>query len=210
MTESIKLSRLPIRQIQKFIESLTVTDWSPEGWSVIWVTDPQPFEGLRNNSLGAWIELSIKSYRSIGYDDYRTAYSVATNSIQSVLYGVRLFTLSIDVRSFSPSIPAIDIVESILLRVNNRQSVTANAFFTSNNLAWLGAKPSVSLNYSEKNAVDSRKVWREVVDIEMSWISAAQTVDDQGNYIKTVGEVPVNSPIGTNDIQGTFTLPGEQ
>jgi hypothetical protein len=199
--------RLPKDAIQKLIFQCTVTDWAPQGWRVLWAVDPLPMEGLRNNAMGAYIELSINSYRSNGVDDYRQAFNATTGLLQSVYYGLRQFTLTVDCRSFAPHIPAWDILESIRIRMNNPRSVTANAVFQATGLSWIRTHPTISLNYAEKGDVDNRMIWRQTMDIEFSWLSYAQVQDDLGYTIETVGSVPSDSPPGTNDVTGTLFNP---
>jgi hypothetical protein len=180
------MSRIPRDAIAALIRALTVTDWSPTGWEVVWQTEALPFEGLRNGTLGAYIELGIKSYRSVGVDDYRQVYDPASGALKSIYYGLRMFTLTIDARSFAEEIPAWDVIESIRLRLNNPNSVTARAFFARTGLAWVRSHPAQSLNYVDEGVVDNRMIWRMVLDVEFSWLSAAQVTDDAGNWISTV------------------------
>ena len=130
-----------------------------------------------------------------------------TNALLSVYYGLRAFTLTIDARSFDYDVPAWDVLESIRLRMNNRRSATANVYLRENNLAWVRTHPTVSLNYAEKGDVDNRMIWRQTMDIEFTWLSAAQVVDDPGNYLETVGASELGQPAGSNDIPGTIYDP---
>lgn len=203
----IRQTQLPREALKELVSSLTVTDWTPTGWSVVWDIESLPFEGLRNGTLGAYVELSISAYRSIGEDDYRQVFDPTTNALLSVYYGLRAFTLTIDARSFDYDVPAWDVLESIRLRMNNRRSATANVYLRENNLAWVRTHPTVSLNYAEKGDVDNRMIWRQTMDIEFTWLSAAQVVDDPGNYLETVGASELGQPAGSNDIPGTIYDP---
>jgi hypothetical protein len=201
------MSRIPRGAIAGLIRALTVTDWSPTGWEVVWQSEPLPFEGLRNGTLGAYIELGIKSYRSVGVDDYRQAYNPATGALVSVYYGLRLFTLTIDARSFAEEIPAWDVIESIRLQLNNPRSVTARIFLAKTGLSWIRSHPAQSLNYVDESVVDNRMIWRMVLDVEFSWLSAAQVTDDAGGWIATVGADEAGKPQGSNDVTGTLYGP---
>lgn len=189
----IRGPQLPRDAIKNLITTLTVTSWAPTGWSVIWSTEQEPFEGIRNDTLGAWIELGISAYRSLGQDDYRQQFNATTNAFESAYYGLRMFTLTIDVRSFDSDVPAWDVIESIRLRLNNARSVTARALLQAVNLAVVRIHPSQSLNYVERGDIDNRMIWRQVMDIEFTWLSAAQVTDDPGAWIQTVdggGTIP--------------------
>jgi len=201
------MSRIPRDAIASLIRALTVTDWSPTGWEVVWQTEPLPFEGLRNGTLGAYIELGIKSYRSVGVDDYRQVYDPVSGALKSVYYGLRMFTLTVDARSFAEEIPAWDVIESIRLRLNNPGSVTARAFFARTGLAWVRSHPAQSLNYVDESVVDNRMIWRMVLDVEFSWLSAAQVTDDAGGWIATVGADEATKAPGSNDAPGTLYDP---
>jgi hypothetical protein len=201
----ILASRLPKNEIRNLIAALTVTDYAPQGWPVVWTVDPIPILGLVNDTLGAYLELSINAYRSVGVDDYRQKFNTETNALDSVYYGLRLFTLSMDCRSFAPDIPAWDILESIRLRMNNPRSVTANQVFKATGLSWIRSHPMVALNtYDKETDTDNRMIWRAVLDVEFSWASRAQVTDDAGSWIQTVGDVPFDSPTGTSSIPGTL------
>ena len=201
------MSRIPRDAIRELIAKLTVTDWSPDGWSVAWQVEHLSFEGLRNDSVGAWIELGINSYRSAGVDDYRQQFNPSTQSNQSVLYGLRRFTLTLDARSYSIEVPAWDVLEAIRLRLNNPGSVTVKQALAQHGLSWIRTHPTVSLNYSEKGDVDNRMIWRSTMDVEFSWLSYAQVTDDPGSVIETVGDVENDSPDGTNLVTGTLLNP---
>jgi hypothetical protein len=203
----IRMSRIPREAIRNLITTLSICDYAPEGWSVIYQVEPQPFEGLRNDTLGAWIELSIGAFRSVGEDDYRQTFDATTGAYLSVFYGLRVFTLTIDARSFAPEIPAWDVLESIRLQLNNRRSLTVNSLLQPANLAWVRTHPTVSLNYAEKGDIDNRMIWRSTMDVELSWMSAAQVVDDSGAIIETVGQSQINAPPGSNDVGATILEP---
>jgi hypothetical protein len=202
----IVMSRLPRGAIAELISALTVCDFAPTGWEVVWQTEPLPFEGLRNDTPGAYIELGVNSFRSIGVDDYRQQESDANPDVlESVFYGLRAFTLVLDCHSFAPSVPAWDILEGIRLQLCNPRSVTCRATWNAAGLAFLRAHPTVNLNYTGKGDVDNREISRSTMDVELSWLSAAQVVDDPGTTIGTMGDVPDDSPDGTANIPGTFS-----
>ena len=124
-----------------------------------------------------------------------------------MFYGLRQFTLTCDIRSLAPDIPAWDIAEVIRLRMNNPASIQVNQYLRPNNLSWIRTHPVVSLNFVPKNKVDRRQQWRATMDIEFGWLSAAQDVSNPGGIIETVGSVPVDSPPGTNAPAGTIYNP---
>ena len=64
------MPRFPKKPLAELIQLLTICDWAPDGWDVRWVVDPLPMEGMRNDTLGAWIELSMTPSRSRGVDDF--------------------------------------------------------------------------------------------------------------------------------------------
>ncbi len=195
-----------MHELKKLVWQLTRTDWAPNGWEVIWLHEPLPFEGLRNGALGAYVELNITNFRSLGEDDYRQAYIAASDSMQSTLYGLRIFTLSMDCRSFSLDAPAFDILEAVRVRLNNRRSAEVNEAMRSVGIAWVRSHPIVTLS-ADKQDVDLRMIWRNVLDVEFSWVSASFSTDDAGGYVKTVGVVPDGSPAGTNAIPGIIMNP---
>jgi hypothetical protein len=196
----IALRRLPRQAIKDLISDLSVSDFAPNGWPVIWQLEPLPFLGLVNDTLGAYIELGVRGYRAVGIDDYRQVTVGSPPVYTSVFYGLRAFTLTLDCRSFAADVPAWDILEGIRLQMGNPRSVRSNQTFLSTGLAFLRTHPTVSLNYAEKGDVDNRMIWRSVMDVDLSWLSAAQVVDDSGTTIGTVGTVPANSPDGTNNV----------
>lgn len=199
------MPRLPKDALLSLISDLTVTDWSPNGWPVVWEVDPIPLLGIQNDTLGAFIELSVNSYKSVGVDELKSEFSVELDALQSVYYGLRQFTLTLDCRSFAAHIMAIDILESVRLRINNPGTVLTNQYFTNNGLSWIRSHPTVKLP-GDYQVADSRMTWRASIDIEFSWLSAAQ-VPVNGGIIETVGPVPNNSPIGTNDVTGVISNP---
>ena len=204
-------------ELKRLIWQLTVTDWAPKGWEVIWLHEPLPFEGLRNGSLGAYVELNITNFKSRGVDDYRQALVTPPPTIPpappaipylaSAMYGLREFTLSMDCRSFSLDAPAFDILEAVRIRLNNPRSILVNSTLQSNGLAWIRSHPIITLP-AEKQDIDNRMIWRNVLDVEFGWLSAAQETDDQGGYIETVGDDEKDNPAGSNDIPGTISPPG--
>ena len=200
------MPRLPLDAILNLVAALTVTSWSPDGWQVFWKNDPLPFVGMQNDTLGAYLEMNITNFLSKGVDDYRQEYVEASDSLESVFYGLRIFTLSIDCRSFAPNVPAWDILETIRLQVNNPRSVTTNKTLAPNGLSWIRTHPIQTLP-AEAQDVDNRTVWRAVLDIEMSWLAAAQVVDDPGAYVTTIGESEIDAPAGSNDVPGVISNP---
>lgn len=197
------MPRFPKKPLTELIQILTVCDWAPDGWDVRWVVDPLPMEGLRNDTLGAWIELSMTPTRSRGVDDYRQQWNPDVpvgGALQSVFYGLRQFTLTCDARSLAPDIPAWDILECVRLRMNNPASLQVNGILRPNNLSWIRTHPMVGLNFVPKNKVDRRQQWRATMDIEFGWLSAAQDPTNPGGVIDTVGPVPTDSPAGTVNV----------
>ena len=199
------MTRLPLGAIKELISALTVTDYAPDGWSVLWANQPFEFEGLRNDTLGAWIELNIQGFKSKGVDDFRSEYNPTSDALDSVFYGLRMFTLSVNCQSYAPDIPAWDILEAIRLRVNNPGSTIVNGILKPNGLSWIRSHPIVTLPI-DKQAADTRVTWRAVLDIEFSWLSAAQATR-QGGFISTIGQSEIDAPQGSNDIPGTLLNP---
>jgi hypothetical protein len=199
----IKLSRLPRAELAALIQALTVTDYAPEGWPVIWQVDPLPFVGLVNDTLGAYIELGISAFRGIGVDDYRQVLLEDEVTNASVFYGLRAFTLTLDCRSFAPDIPAWDILEGVRLQLGSPKSATVQQVFPKSGLAFVRTHPTVNLNYVDKGDADNRMIWRALMDVELTWLSKAQTTDDPGRTIATVGAP--DSPEGTAVIPGTIS-----
>lgn len=192
--------------LKDLVSQLTVTDWAPDGWSVIWLHEPLPFEGLRNGTLGAYLELNISGFRSVGVDDYRQTWDPAANALSSVLYGLRRFILSIDCRSFSLECPAFDILEAIRLRINNPRSQSVETLMQANGLSWVRTHPMVTLA-ADATDVDLRMVWRNVMDVEFNWLSAAVSTEDEGGIIETIGQSQIGQPIGSNDVPGYLHNP---
>lgn len=204
----VDIPGFPHKPLADLIRRLTTTVWAPDGWQVVWNTEPLPFTGLVNGTLGAYIELGIRSSRPVGVDDYRDEYDEETQTNSYVYYGLRRFTLVLDCRSFAPKVPAWNILETLRLRLNNPRALTSRLALQAMGLTIIRFQPSVSLNYVDKGDVDTRMVTREVVDVELGWLSAAQVTDDAGTTIGTVGSVPDDSPDGTNSIPGTIEPPG--
>ncbi len=200
----VRMRRLPREPLKDFIGDLTITDSAPTGWPVVWEVDPLPFLGLVNDTLGAYIELSIPTDRSIGIDDYRQAFDEETETYTSVYYGLRAFTLTLDCRSYAPHIPAIDILESVRLRLINPRSVTAKNFFAAQGLSLIRVHPGINLSVGGKGDADNRMIWRRAMDVEFNWLSTAVATDDPGYIFRTAGDVPPDSPLGTNRIEGTI------
>ena len=168
------MTRIPTGAIKELISTLTVTDWAPNGWSVIWANEKLPFEGLRNGTLGAYVEMTITNFLSKGVDDYRSQYNPTTETLESAYYGLRIFTLSLDCRSFAYECPSFDILEAIRLRMNNPDATIVNSYLQPNGLSWIRSHPMISLP-PDKADVDTRMIWRHVLDVEFGWLSAAQS-----------------------------------
>ncbi len=208
MGDTVLATALPRADMLNLVQFLTRTNVAPKGYKVIWDGEPWTFMGANNGRPGAFIEISISNFRSMGVDDYRQEFDEATLTMTSVLCGVRQFTLTLDCRSYDGNIPSFDILEVIRLRLNNPRNVTAKKQLQSVGLSVAKVHPMVEL--PEKT--DQRFVWRTSLDVVFNWASNDVTGDDGGEIIATVGTVagtpnPI-SPVGTNVITGTFDPAG--
>ena len=202
----IAMPRLPLESIRLLLAALTVTTWSPDGWPVIYQNDPLPFIGPMNGGNGAYLELNVSGFRSVGVDDYRQDTDTTTGNLVSAYYGVREFTLSIDCRSFAQDVPAWDILEALRLQMNNPRSVTVRAALIAMGISLIRCHSIVTLS-PEKQDVDTRQIWRAVLDLEFNWLAKAQSVDDSGATIDTIGVVADDAPVGTNVVVGVVSNP---
>lgn len=202
MAESTFTTSLPRADLKNLIAQLTRTNVAPKGCPVIWDGESVPFIGQVNGRPGAYIELDIMGYRSIGVDDYRQVFNPATLTMTSAMAGLRQFTLTLDCRSYDGDTPAFDILEVVRLRLNNLRSVTARQALQAANLSVVKIQPMVEL--AEK--ADTRFVWRSSLDVIFNWASNDVAADDGGEIIATVATVagapPAVSPVGTNKITG--------
>jgi hypothetical protein len=164
------------------------------GCLVVWDAEQLPFAGANSSGPGAYVELSLVSYNAVGVDDYRQTYDSVANALQSQMYGYRVFTVSVIVRSFVPQTRPFDLAEQIRWRL---RTTSARGVYVPAGLA-LTTIGSMRVYTEIPNKGDDHvTLWCAQFDVGFAKASCADPLDDPGAIIETVdsateGVIPVD------------------
>lgn len=160
--------------------------------ATIWDSEEMPFLGGDSDGPNAYAELSIVSYAAVFVDEYRQAYNATTGALDTQLYGYRLLTLGVKMRSFDVGSHPADLCERVRWRL---RTVSARAIFARAGLALVRAG-GVSLYNERADAEDSptRLIAVGTFDIQFAMVVVDNPQDDDGRIIESVnggGEIPL-------------------
>jgi hypothetical protein len=158
----------------------------------IWDSEEMPFIGGDADGPNAYAELSIVLYASVFVDEYRQTYNEGTGALDTQLYGYRLLTLGVKMRSFDVGTHPADLCERVRWRL---RTVSGRAIFTRAGLALVRAG-GVSLYNERADAEDSptRLIPVGTFDITFAMVVCDNPQDDDGRIIASVnggGPIPL-------------------
>lgn len=148
--------------------------------AVIWIGEPEPTLGAD----GSYATLSIKGYVSKGVDETRQEYDQPNDQILESTNGIRLFTLTVDVISFSFDTPAYATLENIRRRI---RGYAAKTLMQQEGLAFVKFPgPIVELDY----ITDNREAFRSALDMRFAFAVSEVDSTATGDYIASTGQTP--------------------
>jgi hypothetical protein len=155
--------------------------------AVIWNGEAVPYHGADD----AWATLDIMSYRGKGIDQQRQAYDAVRDELSTNQCGIRLFTLTIRVDSYSFDLPAYELLEKVRRRLRGGASM---ALLRDMGVALVNFHPIVDLNV----IADNRPVYASTMDVAMSFTVNETDGQAGGDYIASVGDTPTTPGIVPN------------
>lgn len=157
--------------------------------SVVWDQERVGFTGQQNGAPGFWVELALTHMRQVGgSDDYRQEFDPVRLVNKTLIYGYRIVTVNITVKSNNFDTPAHDVMETLLqLLARSQTSLTT---LQATNLAIIDFTDSINKPVVKDNYTTSEST----CDFRFGWIVVQKPGDDPGGWIETVNPPP----------QGTF------
>lgn len=154
---------------------------------VIWEGEPVPTLGAE----GSYATLSIFAYRGKGVDEVRREYDPSHDQVEETTNGIRLFTLTVDVISYSFDTPAYVSLENIRRRIKGH---AARTLLEQEGLAFVKFPDGIK----ELDCVtDTREAFRSALDMQFSFAVSETDSTATGDYIVSTGTTPA--------VPGTFT-----
>jgi hypothetical protein len=129
-----------------------------------------------------YISLDIMAYTALGTDEQRQSYDASTDELGSLSCGLRLFTLSIRVDSYSMDLPGYEVCERIRRRL---RAGAAREVMEDTGLALVRIHPITNLSV----VADNRPVFCSVMDVVMSF-----AVNEQDSTPATGGDYIADAP----------------
>jgi hypothetical protein len=153
------------------------------GVQVVWRTAARPLLAQRPGTEWAWIMLSVQSYVSVGIDELRQQLNAQQTALDSIVVGLRHFTLVCRAYSIDATLQAFDLLERVRFRI---RSATAHDLMV----------PTVALrDMGEVRPLDDatidlagskRTLLAAMLDIRMACVLADDPrVAGEGDFIET-------------------------
>lgn len=139
---------------------------------VIWDGESVPTLGVG----GSWATLNITAYRGKGTDETREDFDAPKDQVSTTINGVRLFTLTIRVDSYSFDTPAYETLETIRRRLRGG---SARTLMQQEGLALVDIQPITDLNV----IADNRPVFASVMDVRFSIAVSEADPGFTGDYV---------------------------
>lgn len=164
------LTAIPRAALKDLIQGLAQID------AVLWDGESEPTLGAE----GSWATLNIMAYRGKGTDETRQDFDEANDQISTSANGIRLFTLSIRVDSYSFDSPAYETLEQIRRRIRGG---AARLLMQQEGLALVDIQPISDLD----KVADNRLMYSSSMDIRFSFAVSEADPSAGGDYIKQAG-----------------------